>query len=266
MKIVVCMKRVLDSAKIQIDPVKHTMIREGVPSIINPDDKAAIEVALQIKDKIPGSTVTIVTMAREDSDPAIREALAMGVDHAYLLSDAAFGGADTWATSCTVVAGLKKLEYDLVLCGRQSIIGDTAQTGSQIGEKLGLPQVSYVDEIKEVTEDSVTVCRQFEDRHHVCRVKLPCLLTVMSEIAEPRYMTVQGIIDAYNDADRMTVWHLDDLSEFLTEDDAGLKGSPTIVASSKTKEVGQLGEIVTPANAGEAAKLIVDRLVEKHYL
>lgn len=266
MKIIVCMKRVLDTAELKIDPVKHTMIRDGVPSIINPDDKAALEVALQMKDTVPDTTVTVLTMAREDSDVAIREALAMGADHAVLLSDAAFGGADTWATSSTLVAGLKKLEYDLILCGRQSIIGDTAQVGPQIAEKLHLPQVSYVEEIREVTAEKLVVKRQFEDRHHICEVRLPCLLTVLSEIAKPRYMSVSGVVDAYRQPGRVTKWSLEDLKDTIDLTSIGLKGSPTVVKRTAVKEPKGKGEALDGLTPQQAVDAIMERLIQRHLI
>jgi len=147
MKIVVCVKQVPDTTEVRLDPVTNTLIRDGVPSIINPDDKAGIEAALTLKEKV-GGTVTIVSMGPPQAEEALREALAMGADDAILISDRAFGGADTWATSSTIAAALKKLDYDLIITGRQAIDGDTAQVGPQIAEHLGIPQISYVEDIR----------------------------------------------------------------------------------------------------------------------
>ena len=190
MKIVVCAKQVPDTTEVKLDPKTGTLIRDGVPSIINPDDKAGIEAALQLKEKCPGSTVTVVSMGPPQADVALREALAMGCDEAILVSDRAFGGADTWATSSTIAAALKKLDYDVIITGRQAIDGDTAQVGPQIAEHLGLPQVSYAENV-EVDGDCLKVQRQFEDRYHIIKVKMPCVITALAELAEPRYMTVQ---------------------------------------------------------------------------
>ena len=143
MKIVVCIKQVPDTNEVKLDPVTNTLIRDGVPSIINPDDKAGVEAALRLKE-LAGGTVTILSMGPAQAEEAIREALAMGADEGILLSDRAFGGADTWATSSTLAAALKKLEYDVIITGRQAIDGDTAQVGPQIAEHLGIPQISYV--------------------------------------------------------------------------------------------------------------------------
>ena len=196
MKIVVCAKQVPDTTEVKLDPKTNTLIRDGVPSIINPDDKAGIEAALQLKEKV-GGTVTVVSMGPPQADAALREALAMGCDEAILVTDRAFGGADTWATSSTIAAALKKLDYDVIITGRQAIDGDTAQVGPQIAEHLGIPQVSYAEEIVEAEEGKLVVKRQFEDRYHIIEVKTPCLITALAELATPRYMTVHGIFEAY---------------------------------------------------------------------
>ena len=188
MKIVVCAKQVPDTTEVKLDPKTNTLIRDGVPSIINPDDKAGIEAALQLKEKCPGSTVTVVSMGPPQADVALREALAMGCDDAVLVSDRAFGGADTWATSSTIAAAIKKLDFDVIITGRQAIDGDTAQVGPQIAEHLGIPQVSYVEDLNVEGEDTLIVQRQFEDRHQIIEVKTPCLITALAELADPRYI------------------------------------------------------------------------------
>ena len=197
MKIVVCIKQVPDTVEVKIDPKTGTLIRDGVPSIINPDDKTGIEAALQLKEKMAGSTVTVVSMGPPQADVALREALAMGCDEAILVSGREFGGSDTYATSGILAAALKTLEYDVIITGRQAIDGDTAQVGPQIGEKLALPQVSYVEDIQEVAADYLVVRRQFEDGYHIIKIKTPCLLTAIAELAQPRYMSVRGVVEAY---------------------------------------------------------------------
>ncbi len=162
MKIVVCIKQVPGTVEVKIVPKTGTLIRDGVPSIINPDDKTGIEAALQLKEKMAGSTVTVVSMGPPQADVALREALAMGCDEAILVSGREFGGSDTYATSGILAAALKTLDYDVIITGRQAIDGDTAQVGPQIGEKLSLPQVSYVEEIQEVAADHLVVRRQFD--------------------------------------------------------------------------------------------------------
>ncbi|MEG2651622.1 MAG: electron transfer flavoprotein subunit beta/FixA family protein, partial [Eubacterium sp.] len=197
MNIVVCVKQVPDTNEVKLDPVKGTLIREGVPSIMNPDDKAGLEAALQIKDAT-GAHITVVSMGPPQADDVLREALAMGADEAILVTDRAFGGADTWATSTTIAAAIAKLDYDLIITGRQAIDGDTAQVGPQIAEHLNLPNVSYAEDIQ-VDGDSVVIKRQYEDRYHSVKVKMPCLITALGEMNTPRYMTPGGIFDAYRE-------------------------------------------------------------------
>ena len=149
MKIVVCVKQVPDTTEIKINPQTGTLIREGVPSILNPDDASALEAALEIKDREKDAHITVITMGPPQAKDMLAECLAMGADEAVLLSDRALGGSDTWATSNAIAAGIKKIgDYDLILAGRQAIDGDTAQVGPQIAEKLSLPQVTYVKSIE----------------------------------------------------------------------------------------------------------------------
>lgn len=260
MKVVVCIKQVPDTNEVKIDPVTKTLIRDGVPSIINPDDKAGLEAALRLKDQY-GAHVTVVSMGPPQADLALREALAMGADEAVLLSSRAFGGADTWATSSTIAAAIKNLEYDLIITGRQAIDGDTAQVGPQIAEKLHLPQVSYVEEIVEAAEDHVTVKRQFEDGYHIVKVKTPCLLTAIAELAEPRYMSVGGVFDAYQK--EIKIFGFDMLKDDLELDMIGLKGSPTNVYKSFTKELKGAGTVLRDLTAEQAVEAIVKKLEEK---
>ena len=185
MKIVVCIKQVPDTVEVKLDPKTNTLIREGVPSIINHDDKAGLETALQIREQV-GGTVSVVCMGPPQADVALREALAMGADEAYLLSAREFGGSDTYATATIIATALRKIGFDLVITGRQAIDGDTAQVGPQIAEQLHVPQVSYAEELK-VEGDSVIVKRQFEDQAHMLKVKTPCLITALSELNEARY-------------------------------------------------------------------------------
>ena len=238
MKVVVCIKQVPDTNEVKIDPVTKTLIRDGVPSIINPDDKAGLEAALRLKDQY-GAHVTVVSMGPPQADLALREALAMGADEAVLLSSRAFGGADTWATSSTIAAAIKNLEYDLIITGRQAIDGDTAQVGPQIAEHLGLVCISYTESI-EVQGDSLIVKRKYDDGYHMLKVKMPCLLTALAELNDPRYMTPGGVFDAYK-VD-IPVWSEKDIP--IDESNLGLKGSPTKVFKSFTKALKGQGEQV----------------------
>ena len=264
MKIVVCAKQVPDTTEVKLDPKTNTLIRDGVPSIINPDDKAGIEAALQLKEKV-GGTVTVISMGPPQADAALREALAMGCDEAILVTDRAFGGADTWATSSTIAAALKKIGYDLVITGRQAIDGDTAQVGPQIAEHLGIPQVSYAEEIISIDDKQVVVKRQFEDRYHVIEVKTPCLITALAELATPRYMTVHGIFDAYREKE-VKVWTLEELKDTVDMANIGLKGSPTNVKQSFTKQAKGKGLYYKDLSAEEAVETIVAKLEERHII
>lgn len=258
MNIIVCVKQVPDTTEVRLDPVTGTLIRDGVPSIINPDDKAGLEAALRLKDQY-GGKVTVVSMGPPQADAALREAMAMGADEAYLISDRAFGGADTWATSSTIASAIRKIgEYDLIITGRQAIDGDTAQVGPQIAEHLGLVNISYAEEIK-AEEDGIVVKRQFEDRYHVIKAKFPCLITALSELNTPRYMTPGGIMDAYLNKE-VTILARADLD--VEDGNIGLKGSPTRVFKSFTKAVKGKGTVVN-LEAAEAAEWVMERLQEK---
>lgn len=262
MKIIVCIKQVPDTAEVKLDPKTNTLIRDGVPSIINHDDKAGLETALRIREE-KGGTVTVVCMGPPQADVALREALAMGADEAYLLSAREFGGSDTYATATIIAAALKKIGFDLVITGRQAIDGDTAQVGPQIAEQLGVPQVTYAESVK-VDGDSVIVKRQFEDRAHVLRVKLPCLITALTELAEPRYMNVGGIVDAY--AKQVKIIDFESLRNSLNPDWIGIKGSPTNVVQSFTKQAKAAGTVMKDLTADQAVAAIMDKLIARHLI
>ncbi len=259
MKILVCVKQVPDTNEVRIDPVKGTLIRDGVPSILNPDDANALEAALMLKDKDPDVEIAVLTMGPPQAGYMLRECLAMGADEAYLLSDRAFGGADTCATSTTIAAGIRKVEgVDVIFAGRQAIDGDTAQVGPQVAQRLGIPVVTYVQSIR-MDEDKVTVQRQMEDGYEVVEVKLPCLLTCVKELNEPRYMSVGGIVDAYQKD--ITVWNHMDVE--LDPADCGLNASPTQVFRSFTPPQKGKGEMLS-GTVQEMAEALVGKLAEKH--
>ena len=259
MKIVVCIKQVPDTTVVKIDPKTGTLIRDGVPSIINPEDKHALEAALQLKEA-HGGKVTVVSMGLPMAKAALREALCMGADEAILLTDRALGGADTLATSKSLAGVIKKLDYDIVFAGRQAIDGDTAQVGPEIAEHLNIPQVTYVQDVK-VEGDSLIVNRALEDGHQIVEVKTPCLLTAIETLNEPRYMNV-GNIFATNDND-IKVMSAEDID--VDKSELGLKGSPTKVKKSMTKEVKGAGELVKEGPK-EAAAYVLGKLKEKHYI
>lgn len=260
MKIVVLVKQVPDSTEIRVDKATGTLIRAGVPSIINPDDLAGVEEALKLKETT-GATVTIVTMGPPQASEMLKELYARGVDECVLITDRKFAGADTCATSSTLAAALDKLGYDLIIAGRQAIDGDTAQVGPQTAERLGIPQVTYVDEIKAVNGDTITVKKALEDCEQIIEAKLPVVLTTLSGMNNPRYMNCNDIVDSMNK--EVTVWTFDDLG--IDESKVGLAGSPTKVHSTFTKDVSADTETFTlPAN--ETAKLIAQTLKEKQLI
>ncbi|MGL5381396.1 electron transfer flavoprotein subunit beta [Clostridium sp.] len=259
MNIVVCLKQVPDTTAVKIDPKTGTLIRDGVPSIINPEDKHALEAALRIKET-SGATVTVLSMGPPQAQNALREALCMGADEAILITDRAFAGADTLATSKALAGALKRLKYDVVFAGRQAIDGDTAQVGPEIAEHLDIPQVTYVQDVK-VEEDGLLVNRALEDGYELIKVQAPVLLTAIKELNEPRYMNVQYIFDTANK--EIQVWSADDIE--VDKAELGLKGSPTKVKKSMTKETKGAGEIVKEV-APEAVKYVLGKLKEKHYI
>ena len=264
MKIVVCMKQVPDTTEVKIDPVTNTLIRDGVPAIINPDDKCGIEAALEIKERVPNTTVTVVTMGIPAAEIALREALAMGCDEAVLLTDRKLAGADTWATSCAVAGAVQKLGADLVVCGRQAIDGDTAQVGVQIAIHMGIPVTTYVEKLVEVDEKSITVQRQYEDRYQTVRMQYPCLITAIGDLNKPRYMSVGGCWDAY--AKEIKVMTYADIADVADENNMGLAGSPTYVATSTTKEAKGAGTVLKDLSPDEAVAAIVDKLAAMHII
>ena len=262
MKIIVCIKQVPDTTEIRIDPVKGTLMRDGVPSILNPDDANALEAALQIKDEYPGTVVDVVTMGPQQASYALRECLAMGADDAYLLSSRAFGGADTCSTSTTLAYGIKKIgEYDFIFAGRQAIDGDTAQVGPQLAQRLGLPAATYVQNIREIRENSVILERQLEDGYEVLEIQRPCVLTAVRELNRPRYMSVIGIEKAYEK--EITVWDERDLD--IRPQDCGHSASPTKVFRSFTPPPKGKGEMLA-GTVNEMAQSLVSKLMEKHVL
>jgi electron transfer flavoprotein alpha/beta subunit len=223
-KIIVCIKQVPDTAEVKINPETGTLIREGVPSIINPYDMHAIEAGLQIREKA-GGTVTVLTMGPPQADSALREAISMGVDDALLLSDRAFAGSDTWATSYTLSKAIEKLGADIIICGKQAIDGDTAQVGPEVAEFLNIPHISYIRKIEDITQSSIRVQRLMDEGYDVVESSLPVLLTVVKELNEPRFPSLRGKMAAKKA--EIKKWGSSDIQ--ADESSIGLKGSPTRV-------------------------------------
>lgn len=257
MKIVVCIKQVPDTTEIKINPATGTLIRDGVPSIMNPDDKGGLEMALRMKDRY-GAHVTVITMGPPQADVMLREAMAMGADRAILLTDARFAGSDTLATSYALSSALRNLEWDIIVTGRQAIDGDTAQVGPQIAENLGLPQISYVTGVEYDGNDTLTVRKETEDGYQTLEVGMPCLLTVLASAYQVRYMSVAGIVDAYNRD--VEIWNAS--LPGVEETRLGLKGSPTRVVKSFGKSLKGAGEVFE-VEPEEAVGIIISRLKEK---
>ena len=235
MKIVVCVKQVPDTkGGVKFKP-DGTLDRAAMLTIMNPDDKAGLEAALRLKDQY-GAEVTVVTMGLPKAEEVLREAMAMGADNGILVTDRVLGGADTWATSQTIAGALRNLDYDLI--------------------------ISYAEGI-EIDGDSVIVKRQFDDRYMMLKAKMPCLITALSELNEPRYMTPGGIFDAYKK--EITVWGRKDLKDVL-DSNLGLKGSPTQIAKASDKVRKGAGVKETNLDPSAAANYIVEKLTEKHVL
>ncbi len=263
MEIIVLVKQVPDTTEVKLDPKTGNLIREGIESIINPDDRHAIEAAVSLKEK-HGGNVTAISMGPPQAIDAISEAMGMGVDKGILLSDRAFAGADTWATSFTLGKAIEKVgEFDLIICGRQAIDGDTAQIGPQVADYLDIPHVTYVFDIEEVQDGRIVVKRRLEDGFERIQCQLPALLTVIGELNQPRYAMVDRLIDACKDKAPIKVWNAADLGVQVSE--VGLSGSLTQVIKTfapKTERQGQILEGDVPTVVAELlGKLKENRLI-----
>ncbi|NLM97731.1 MAG: electron transfer flavoprotein subunit beta/FixA family protein [Halanaerobiaceae bacterium] len=234
MNIIVCMKQVPDTNEVKIDKKTNTLMRQGVRSIINPYDLHAIEEALRLREKM-GGKVTVISMGPLQVIESLKEAVSMGVDEVILLSDRAFAGADTLATSYTLSRAIDKIgNVDLILCGKQAIDGDTAQVGPGIAEHLDIAHVTYVEKIIDIDEKEITVKRLVDDGYQIIKAELPVLLTVLKEINEPRLPSIRGILRS-REMDDIPVWTADDLD--IDRNLIGLNGSPTQVISVDTPQL-----------------------------
>ncbi len=259
MNIIVTVKQVPKTNEVRIDPKTGTLVREGVPSIINPEDKNAIEAALQIKEAHEDVKITALSMGPPQAERALREALAMGIDHAILLSDKAFAGADTLATSYLLSVAIKKIKkYDLILCGRQAIDGDTGQVGPQLAEALGLPQATFVEDI-DIQGKILTVKSNFDDVVRVVQMNMPALVTVTGGINKPRFKTMNGVLRAFRNKEVVT-WTKADLK--LNPMRIGINGSPTWVRKTFVPSLSRAGLRIQKAPA-ESAEDILNYLLEK---
>jgi len=253
MKIIVCLKQVPDTTNVRIDPQTNTLIREGVASIINPFDMYAIEEGIRLKERL-GGEVVVLSMGPPQAEEALKEAISMGCDSAILLTDKAFAGSDTWATSYTLSKAIERIgEFDLILCGKQAADGDTAQVGPGIAAHLDMPQVTYVKKIEEIDSDKAKVERMTEEGFEVIETPLPALLTVVKEINTPRLPSLKGKLKAKSA--EITNWTAQDLE--ADPESIGLKGSPTQVVKIFTPPPRKGGQILD----GETHE-VVEKLAE----
>lgn len=263
MDIIVLIKQVPDTSEVKLDPKTGNLIRKGVEGIINPDDLHALEAAIGLRE-VFGGKVTALSMGPPQAIDAISEALGMGVDKGVLLTDKAFAGADTWATSSTLGMAITRMgRYDLILCGRQAIDGDTAQIGPQVAEYLGVPQVSYVFRIEEVKKKSMTVKRRLEGGFELVKCTLPSLLTVIGEMNIPRYATVGRLIDACDKKAPIEVWNAADIGAQVS--DVGGEGSLTHVLKTFSPKLKRHGEILK-GDTKEVIASLVGRLRENRLI
>jgi electron transfer flavoprotein beta subunit len=245
--IVVCIKQVPGTTQVKINPETGTLIRDGVEAVVNPFDEYAIEEAVRIKERV-GGTVSVITMGPPQADAALRAAIAVGADEGYLISDRAFAGSDTWATSYTLSSAIRTLgKVDLIICGKQAIDGDTAQVGPGVAEMLNIPFVAWVRKVEDITETSIKVERLMEEGYDVVEMPLPGLITVVKEINEPRLPSLKGKMKAKS----VEIKKLDTTNMTVDPDRIGLKGSPTQVLRSFVPERRGGGEKIS----GEAAEL-----------
>ena len=261
MEILVCVKQVPDTAEVKIDPEKHTVIRAGVPNIFNPFDQNALEAALQWKDS-QGARVTLLSMGPPQAEDVLREGLAMGADDAYLLTDRKVGGSDTLATGYCLAQAVRKVaelqgieQFDMVLCGKQAIDGDTAQVGPQIATELGIPQITYAAEIN-VDGTTVRVKQQNEEGYIVTEAQFPVLITAVKELNEPRFPTIRGTMKAK----KREIPHLsaDDIK--VDETKIGLKGSPTMVRKIFTPPQRTQGLVIKEEDPNAAVSVLMEKL------
>ncbi len=257
MNIVVCIKQVPDTAEVRINPETGTLIREGVPSIINPYDMHAIEAAVQIKEAT-GAKVTVLTMGPPQADVALRDAIAMGADEAVLISDRAFAGSDTWATSYTLSQALRKLSPDIIMCGKQAIDGDTAQVGPEVADMLDIPHVAYVRKVVAVEEGKIMVQRLMDDGYDVVASTMPVLLTVVKELNIPRLPSLKGKMAAKKAV--IPKWSAADI-EAIPEN-LGLTGSPTKVKNIFAPEMRTDREMIEGGSVEEKVETLIAKLKE----
>ena len=259
LKIVVCVKQVPETTEVKIDPETHTLIREGIPNIVNPFDEIAVEEAIRIKEK-HGGEVIVVTMGPPQAREALLKCLAMGADRAIHISDRVFAGADTYATSYTLARVISQLDYDLIICGKQATDGDTAQVGPELAEHLGIPQITYAKKVMVYPgEKKIVVHRETDTGYEVVEAKLPVLITAIKGLNEPRIPSLMGIMAARKKEIKLVTFK--DIGG--SEDSYGLRGSPTWVIDVFTPEKKRQGIIIQGDDPETAAKKLVEFILSK---
>lgn len=260
LRIITCVKQVPEATDVRVNPETNTLVREGVPSMVNPYDLYAVEEAIRIREK-HGGKVTAVSMGPPQAEEVLKEAISMGADDAVLLTDRAFAGADTWATALTLATAIKKLGFDLVICGKQAVDGDTAQVGPELAEFLGIPSVTFVSKVEESGDRHLKVRRMMEEGYQVVEVSFPCLLTVVKEINEPRIPSLRGKLRARST--EIKVW--DSLQLSVDSSRIGLEGSPTrvirIFTPTKTRNVKLFS-----GDPSESVKCLLEGLKERRMI
>ncbi len=259
MKIAVCVKQVPGTQNVRIDPETKRLVREGIELVINPFDTYAVEQAVQIREQL-GGEVVVLSMGPKKAEQSIRESIAAGADRGILITDRAFAGSDTWATSYILAKAIEKIgDVDLIICGKQAIDGDTAQVGTGIAQHLGWPQAAFVSSMTSIDEKSVTIRRMFEFGYDECSVELPAVLTVVKDINSPRIPSLRSRM-ASRKAE-IPVWGNEDLS--LPAELIGLDGSPTRVVKTDKPPGRDADTIVLDGSPEESAQRLVAELRKK---
>ena len=257
MNMIVCIKQVPAADKVKVDPRTGTLSRDGVPSIINPEDKNALEEAIRIRES-RGGKVAVISMGPIQAEEALREALSMGADEGILLSDKKFAGSDTWATAKALSAAIKTIgEYDLILCGRQAIDGETAQVGPELAESLAIAQITYAQKIR-LEDNKAVVERELEDGYEVIEAELPALVTCTESLNEPRKVTLEGIDRAFEK--QIRIWDAKHIG--VKDSDIGLENSPTVVKRTFNAQARGQGTMMK-GSASQMASELVKILREK---
>ncbi|MCX7916579.1 MAG: electron transfer flavoprotein subunit beta/FixA family protein [bacterium] len=259
MKIIVCIKQVPEGVDVKVDPITKRIIREGVKSIINPYDLYAIEEGIRLKERFGGQT-WVISMGPLQAESAIREAIGMGIDNGILLSDKKFAGSDTLATSYTLSLGIKKIgDFDIIICGRETLDGSTGQVGPGIAEHLGVPYITYVSKIVDIRENEIECIRLMEDHYEIIKTKLPVLMTVIKEINEPRIPSLKNMLRAKKI--EIPIWNAEQLegndqffgqdgsptkvidvwTQTIKKDGRKIEGDPEVLAEEILKELKKLG-------------------------